>query len=95
MTWVTFQPSIWSFFPRAATRVEVNNELQIFSKLGQSPFVGFRRRLGASQRKKKFWQRLGLALLVIGMLLVGFGKSHAQGLLTVNRVFNHQWFTWF
>jgi hypothetical protein len=95
MMWATFQPSIWSFFTRSSTRVDVTNEVQIFSKLGQSPFVGFRRRLGSSHRKKKFWQRLGLALLIFGVVLVGFGKSHAQGVLTITRVFNHQWFNWF
>jgi len=78
----TFQPAISFFFRRAPERREELGGLQIFSKLGQSPFVGFRQPLRSANRRGKFWQRLRLGLLVFGLMLLGGGKSHAQNAVT-------------
>jgi flagellar biosynthetic protein FliP len=78
MTRATFQPAFSFFFARSPERREEPDGLQIFSKLGQSPFVGFRQPFSSARRKGKFWQRLRLALLIFGLVLLGAGKSHAQ-----------------
>jgi flagellar biosynthetic protein FliP len=55
----------------------------IFSKLGQSPFVPIRRRFRSAHRKSKFWQWLRIGLVILGLVLLGVAKSHAQGALNI------------
>jgi flagellar biosynthetic protein FliP len=83
MTRATFQPAMSFFLRRSPERGQEIDGLQIFSKLGQSPFVGFRQPLKSGHRKGKFWQRLRLVLLIVGLVLLGIGKSHAQSVVNL------------
>ena len=75
----SFQPVARRFFPgRSATESATVSEVQVFSKLQQTPFVTFRRLSNSEQRKGKFWQRLRLLLILLVLIFLGAGKTYAQ-----------------